>query len=68
MCNPTVLFLPGRIQASTKSFWGARNDKTIVRYDKHIMDHKNGVTYDNIEYELIDSDGSPQKRKGEVFN
>ena len=57
----------GRIQACTKSFWGARNDKTIVRYDKHIMDLKNGVTYGNIEFELLDLDGVSQKRKGELF-
>ena len=57
----------GRIQACTKSFWGARNDKTIVRYDKHIMDLKNGVTYENIEYELINLDGVPHKRKGKLL-
>ena len=50
-----------------EAFWGARNDKTIVRYDKHIMDLKNGVTYENIEYELINLDGVPHKRKGKLL-
>lgn len=54
----------GRIQACTKSFWGARNDKTIVRYDKHIMDLKTKKTYDDIEYELLDEDGNPRTCKG----
>ena len=57
----------GRVQACTKSFRGARNDKTIVRYNKHIMDLKNGVTYENIEYELLDLDGVPQKRKDKLL-
>lgn len=54
----------GRIQACTKSFWGARNDKTIVKYDKHIMDLKKKYTYNDIEYELLDDEGVPQKRNG----
>ena len=54
----------GRIQACTKSFWGGRNDKTVVRYDKQIMDLKNKVTYDDVEFVLINKDGENEHCKG----
>lgn len=58
----------GRIQACTKSFWGARNDKTIVRYDKHIMNLKNKVSYDNIDFDLHDEHGITTKCRGRIHH
>ncbi len=46
-----------RIQACTRSFWGARNDKTIVKYDKFVMDMKYRNTYNNVTYYLVDEHG-----------
>ena len=64
----TTVSHTGRIQACTKSFWGGRNDKTVVRYDKHIMDLKNKVTYDDVEFVLINKDGEHEHCKGILQN
>jgi hypothetical protein len=47
-----------RIQACTRSFWGARNDKTIVKYDRFVTNIHNKATYHNIvTYKLKDING-----------
>ena len=53
-----------RIQACTKSLRGAKNDKTIVRFDEHMMDLKNKLSYDNINYDLYDERGIITKCRG----
>jgi len=47
-----------RILSATRSHYGARNDKTIVKYDEHIMNIHNGDLYSDCSYVLYNADGS----------
>lgn len=70
---PTLVFNvtvshSGRVLSVTKSFWGARNDKTIVRYDQHIMNIKNNKIYDDVVFELYNEKGELVKKSGKAIN
>ena len=57
-----------RILSCTPSFYGARNDKTIVRYDPFIMDVKNKRLFANVEFEMFDvTSGQLVKISGVYF-
>jgi hypothetical protein len=42
-----------RILGSTSSFYGARNDKTIVRHDTYITDVRNKKVHEEVEYDMF---------------
>ena len=42
-----------RILGATSSFYGARNDKTIVRHDTYITDVKNKKVHEEIQYNIF---------------
>jgi hypothetical protein len=52
-----------RILSATRSHPGARNDKTIIRYDSFMMEIKNG-RYKDETFELYNLDGSKVQQKG----
>jgi hypothetical protein len=53
-----------KILSVTQSHYGARNDKTIVRYDEHVMNVRNGDLYADEIFHLYDEHGVPQEQKG----
>jgi hypothetical protein len=53
-----------RILSVAKSHPGARNDKTIVRYDKHMMSIKNKELYSDVEFQLYDANHNLVTCKG----
>jgi Plant transposon protein len=42
-----------RMLAATSSFYGAQNDKMIVRHDTYITDVKNKKVHENVEYTIF---------------
>lgn len=53
-----------RIHACTESHVGSRNDKTIVKYDSHVMNiHENGLYGDNVYY-LYNENGELEENRG----
>jgi hypothetical protein len=45
-----------RILGSTASFFGARNDKTIVRHDRYITDVKYKVIHEDVTFDVSIND------------
>ena len=55
-----------RILGATRSNYGARNDKTIVRLDDYIMDVKNEIVHNDIEFDVL-INGELVKMKGVYY-
>ena len=55
-----------RILASTSSYWGAKNDKTIVRGDTYITDVREKKVNENIEFNVF-IDGVLKPMKGVYY-
>ena len=55
-----------RILASTSSYWGAKNDRTIVRGDTYITDVREKKVHENIEYNVF-MDGVLKPMKGVYY-
>ena len=53
-----------KILATTCLFYGAKNDKSIVRFDTHITDIRENKVYKDVEYEMYDEDGVSRTVKG----
>ena len=53
-----------RIHAATKSHYGTRNNKTIVRYDAHVINIHENKLYGDHTYTLYDENGSPYDNTG----
>lgn len=53
-----------RIIGVTQGHPGARNDKTIVKFDGFVTDIHEGRLYQNENFELLDVDGVPRLQKG----
>ena len=53
-----------RIIACTQGHPGARNDKTIVKFDGFVSSIHDGTLYSDVEYELLDEEGVPKPQKG----
>jgi hypothetical protein len=47
----------GHIMSVTPGHPGTRNDKTAVKFDKFVMDVRNGM-YKHVTFQLYDTDGS----------
>ena len=43
---------------------GARNDKTIIRFDEFMMGVHEGTFLSDVEFELLDEDGNPYTERG----
>jgi hypothetical protein len=48
----------------TRGFPGAKNDKTIVRYDLNVARVRDDHAYSDMEYELMAADGSTYTERG----
>jgi Plant transposon protein len=55
-----------KILGVTRSNWGTRNDKTIIRVDTYITDVHTGKVNSNIEYDVF-IDGALTKKKGVYY-
>lgn len=53
-----------RIMAATQGHPGARNDKTIVKFDGFVTALHDGTLYNDVVYDLLDKDGVPRQQKG----
>lgn len=53
-----------RIIAATEGHPGARNDKTIVRFDGFVTQIHNGELYADVPYQLLDDHGNVTHEKG----
>ena len=53
-----------RIIAATEGHPGARNDKTIVKFDGFVTKIHHGELYADVPYDLVDNDGNITKEKG----
>ncbi|CAN0023821.1 unnamed protein product [Choristocarpus tenellus] len=58
----------GFARGVTAGFPGAKNDKTIIRYDGAIQKLRNDPTYRQLEYNVKDSVGNCNTEKVEVYN
>ena len=56
-----------KILSVTKSHYGSRNDKTIVKYDDHVMNVKDEGLYANEKYYLYNENGDLEEHKGLYF-
>jgi hypothetical protein len=45
-----------KILSSTRSFWGARNDKTVVKHDKFILNLKEKEILKDFTFEIFDEE------------
>ena len=53
-----------RIMAATQGHPGARNDKTIVKFDGFVTALHDDTLYNDVVYDLLDKDGVPRQQKG----
>jgi hypothetical protein len=56
-----------KILAVTSSHYGSRNDKTIVKYDEHVMKVKDGELYSSEKFHLYNSEGELEEHEGLYF-
>ena len=56
-----------KIHASTTSFYGAKNDKSIVRFDKHITDVRDKVVYEDVQYHIYNAAGALMALTGQTW-
>ena len=54
----------GRVLGATKSFAGAHNDKTIIRYDLAVQKVREDPLYTEQKFELKHADGTTEQPKG----
>ena len=53
-----------RIMAVTQGHPGARNDKTIVKFDCFVTSLHDGKLYNDVTFDLLDKDGVAKQQKG----
>lgn len=53
-----------KILSVTRSHFGARNDKTIVRFNEHVINVRNGDLYADELFYLYDENGDLHEERG----
>lgn len=56
-----------RVRASTNSFYGSLNDKTIIKYDDYIQAVRKGQKWGDVVFEVFDAHGNTKEETGVWF-